>query len=399
MLAHGAFVTVVDKTGFEGLLDPVCYERLGAAFREARAQRAHFGQRPVQDVGIYFSSRTRDWVGREKPADYFQSFQGAHKAMVYEHIPWGVVLDENVTPESLEQYPVVLLPNAGIVSEREVNLFRRYVENGGKLIITGLGGCYDHLGRMQTSSSLEPLIGARFVRRLDSSDNWVRFDQPLDVHQSEFSLNPRAQAGAVPLHWPFLVKGPAMVLEPTTATAIGELLKLFRTTRQLEGKEGTKWPLNADAPVGPAILLNDLGKGRVLTFACSPDGATASEHHIAEARRLLGDAVRFLNPSPRLEISAPLNVETIVTDDPASRTLRIHLIAYQSPPQTTPAKERPYVLPALLEDTPMYRGAITSARHIKHVGALNRSTVLKQKRNRVEFTVEDIHDCILIRYE
>ena len=90
LLAHGAFVTMVDKTGFDGWLDPVAYERIGAAFEEAQAKRGHFGQSRSQEVGIYYSSRTRDWVGREKPAEYFQSFQGAHKAMVYEHIPWGV---------------------------------------------------------------------------------------------------------------------------------------------------------------------------------------------------------------------------------------------------------------------------------------------------------------------
>lgn len=60
LLAHGAFVTVVDKTGFDGWLDPVAYERIGAAFKEARARREHFGHQPVAEVGLWFSSRTRD---------------------------------------------------------------------------------------------------------------------------------------------------------------------------------------------------------------------------------------------------------------------------------------------------------------------------------------------------
>ena len=95
--------------------------------------------------------------------------------MVYEHIPWGVVLDENASLDSLRHFTVVLAPNAGIVSEREVALFRSYVEGGGKLIITGVSGCYDRRGRLQTHSALESLTGARFVRKLDSLDNWVRF--------------------------------------------------------------------------------------------------------------------------------------------------------------------------------------------------------------------------------
>ncbi|MDQ1255704.1 MAG: hypothetical protein QG656_297, partial [Candidatus Hydrogenedentes bacterium] len=92
LLAHGAFVTMVDKTTFDGRLDLVAYGRIGDAFKEVHAKRAHFGQTPLMDAGLYFSHRTRDWIGREKPSEYFASFQGAHKAMVYEHIPWGVAL-------------------------------------------------------------------------------------------------------------------------------------------------------------------------------------------------------------------------------------------------------------------------------------------------------------------
>jgi hypothetical protein len=156
--------------------------------------------------------------------------------------------------------------------------------------------------------------------------------------------------------------------------------------------------MSADAHVGPAILVNHVGKGTVLTFACSPDFATASEHHIVEARKLLSNAVRFLNPAPRIRISAPVTVEAVVTDDPATRTLRVHLLGYNSPPQTTPAKERPYVLPGLIEDAPMYRATLILRDGLKSVKALNRSTDLKRRGNRVELTIEDIHEVIQCRY-
>jgi hypothetical protein len=391
LLAHGAFVTMVDKTGFDGWLDPVAYERIGAAFKEARAKRIHFGQRPVAEVGIYFSSRTRDWVGREKPANYFQSFQGAHKALVYQHIPWGVVLDENLTLNTLRQFPIVLLPQAAILSAGEVVLLRGYVEGGGRLIVTGHTGQFDRLGQPLAESVLSELVGARVKGRLESADNWMRFPAP----------NPRvarSRLGLAPSNWPFLVKGPATIYEPTTATPVGELLKPYRTTRQLEGKEGTEWPMSAEAPVGPAILVNEVGQGIVLTFAGSPDFATASEHHIAEVRRLLHRAVRFLNPNPRVDIVAPPNVEAVVTEDPARRTLRVQLLGYHSPPQTTPAKERPFVLPGLIEDAPMYRVRLVLNTSPKRAQALNPGTVVKRRGPRIEATVNDVHEVIVIRY-
>ncbi len=391
LLAHGAFVTMVDKTGFDGWLDPVAYERIGMAFKEVYAKQAHWEHESVAEVGIYFSSRTRDWLGRERPAEYFQSFQGAHKALVYEHVPWGILLDENVTAERLRRFPVVLLPNAAILSDREISLLRAYIDGGGNLILTGFSGMLGWRGESREESALAELAGAHLVRRLASLDNWVRFRKHSEGPPSVLSRGIGEQ-------WPFLVKGPAAVLEATSAQPIGELLQPFRTTRQREGGEGTDWPMSADSPVGPAILLNRIGKGMVLTFACSPDYAAASEHHIVEARRLLVNAVRFLHPNPRVRITAPTTVEAIVTDDPAERTLRIHLLGYNAPPQTTPPKDRPYILPGLIEDVPMYRATIDFAEPIRRATAFHKSTNLQRRGRRLGATIEGIHEVLIINY-
>ena len=91
-----------------------------ARFCRGKGKACSLTGQPVQDVAIYFSSRDRDWLGREEPARYFQGFQGAHRAMVLEHVPWGVVLDENVNPEQLKSFPVVMLPNVAILSDGEL---------------------------------------------------------------------------------------------------------------------------------------------------------------------------------------------------------------------------------------------------------------------------------------
>lgn len=388
LLAHGAFVTMVDKTGFDGWLDPVAYERIGEAFAEVHDKRAHFGQAPLADVGLYFSHRTRDWVGREKPGEYFTAFQGAHKALVYEHIPYGIVLDENADLETLRRFPVVVVPNAGILDEKEVNLFDAYVRAGGSLVVTGLSGCYDRMGNKAEASALEALVGARLVGPLDSLDNWVHLAPDT----------PDALCDGIPTDWPFLVKGPAAVYAPESAQAWGALRKPHRTTRQQEGREGTGWPMSAEEAVGPALLLNRVGDGKVLTVAASPDYAAASEHHIVEARRLLTNAIRHLHPEPRVRITAPATVQTVISDDPEARTLRIHLLGYNSPPQTTPAENRPHILPALMEAAPLFRVSVQVNAPVTDVAALNPLTTLTRTGNTIEAVIEDVHEVLLIRY-
>ncbi|MDB6036334.1 MAG: hypothetical protein JWM99_175 [Verrucomicrobiales bacterium] len=398
LLAHGAFVTVVDKTTFDGRLDPLAYERIGEAFADALKQREEFGQQPVAEVGIYFSSRTRDWFGREKSEVYFQTFLGAHKALVYDHIPWGIILDENVSLSKLKQFPIVMLPGVAILSEREIALLRRYVTEGGKLIVTGLTGSCDMWGKDQNKSSIESLIGARLIRKLDTMDNWMNFPDGKEAGQAQkFAPNGRFES-------PFLVKGPALIYEATSATPVGELLKPYRMKKDNWGTSRSKsrklpeWPMSADSVVGPAVLVNQVGKGTVVTFAGSPDAATASEHHIPEDRKLIGNAIRFLNPKPRIEITAPATVETVVTDDPVQRTLRVHFIAYNSPPQTMAAKDRPFVLPAPIEDKPFYHAAVKLREPAITVKAFDESAKIQITPGQVEIIGEDIHEVVSIRY-
>lgn len=394
LLAHGAFVTMIDKTAMDGRLDPQAYKRMGRVLTEARRKREHFGHRPLREVGLYFSSRTRDWMAREEPSDYFLSFYGAHRACALEHLQFGVLLDENATLETLQQYPVVCLPNVGILSALEVKLLRSYVEEGGRLLVTGHTGQFDQRGRPLERSPLEELLGAQVVRRLASRDNWISLSNSERVGPSAG----RRLFAEIPLDWPFLVSGPATVYEPTTALALGELLAPHRTVRQQEGRMGEEWPMSPDQAVGPALLIHEVGKGKVVTCAGSPDYATASEHAVVEARRLFRNACEHLLHPRRLEISAPSNVEAVVTDDPEERKLRVHFLAYNPTPRSTPAKNRPYVLPGLIEDEPIFRAQLQLAMPIRDAKALDSDTVLQWQGDSAVATIEEIHEVLTLEY-
>jgi hypothetical protein len=238
---------------------------------------------------------------------------------------------------TLQTFPVVCLPHTGILSEHEAGLFRQYVEEGGNLIISGHAGLFDGTGRpLKALPYSRILLGRNAERKPKGQDNWMRFQETQAIKQSYSGLIKK-----IPFDWPFLVQGPAVIYKPITATAIGELLDSHRQSLVKPEAYNNEWPLSARKVVGPAVLINQIGKGKVLTFAGSPDKATAGEHHIVETRKLFANAVRFLNPNPRVRITAPANVEAVITDDPNERLLRIHLIAYNPPPQQRPLKIAP----------------------------------------------------------
>jgi hypothetical protein len=390
LLVHGTQVTIVDKTAYDGGLDPESFRRVGVAFAEARAKREHLGQPIVADVGLYYSTRSRDWYGRETPWKYQQAFNGAHKALAYSHIPYGVILDENADAATLRQYPVVLLPNAAILAPAELALFEQYVEAGGNLIVTGHSGLFGRYGEEARRSALEKLIGAKLVAKMPALDNHVRFTRLPDTY--------RRFADEIPLDWSFLTQGPAAIYKPTTAAGLGALMKPHRTVRQQKGQEGTSFPNSADVPVGPVVLVNQVGKGKVVCLASCPEFATGGEYPVPEARLLLRNVVRWLHPQPTVEVRAPMNVEAVVTDDTATRTLRVHLIGYQSPPACTPPNNRPFIIPPQVEEPPLYRATITVRRPVKKVEAVNKSTTLDISGNSMSLQVDDIHETIVIRY-
>ena len=277
---------------------------------------------------------------------------------------------------------------------REAGLLRDYVQEGGKLLITGQSGQFSQYGEPLNDSLLAELIGARVVSRLDSHDNWIRLDDP-----SEGATNEAAELSrGFRTNWPFLVVGPATVYQTTTAQEHGQLLRPYRTTQQMQGKMGTELPSSAETAVGPAVLVNRVQKGTVITFAGSPDFATASEHSIVEARKLFHNAFRALQPHSRVSITAPANVEAVVTDDSASRELRVHLIASNPTPRSTPRKNRPFVLPGLTEDIPIFRVTLSVTERPRSVVSVNPATQIRLDGHRIEATIEDIHEVVIIHY-
>ena len=385
LLSHGAQVTIVDKTAYDGSLDPVVYDRIGQVFAEGKRKQEHFGHKPFQEVGLYYSSLSRDWYGKDDPDKYQISFLGAHKALVYEHIPTGVILDENVSLKRLKCFPVVYLPNIAVLRDEEVKILREYVHGGGNLLATGFTGLYGELGEELSECALGNMLGAKFVEKLPGLDNHIS----LTGNREELHLD-------IPSDWPFLVYGQAAIFKPVTAEAYGMLYQPHR----VPGRKSYHLPLSADTPVGPAILINSYGDGKVVYLPCSPDAAIASEYRTAEPRFLIRNAIRYLNPEPDVEVSAPLNVESVITEDEKNRILRIHLISYLSPAAST-GPGRPhsnFILPCPMEEAPIYRAKITVRRPFRDVSALSPDTQIEILSNGIELLVSDIHETIVMRY-
>ncbi|MBM3496075.1 MAG: hypothetical protein FJX72_17405, partial [Armatimonadetes bacterium] len=392
-LAHGAQCTIVDKLYYDGALEPAAYDRIGLAFAGARAKRDLFGHEPVPEVGIYYSARSRDWWGRADPPKYMRAFWGAHLALVQAHIPMGCILDERATAEVLRTYPVVWLPGVTILSDAEVEMLTRYVQEGGRLLVTGLTGVCDRYGKPQERSGIESLIGARLVRcELQYNDNYLSLPEKATDRAGADLLD--ALLTDVPARLPLLVHGPLAMYETTTATGIGELSLAHRSENNL-------WVghMSAGKPAGPAILLNAIGKGRVVTIPCAVDAGFVGDYRLAEHRNLMRNAIRWLNPKPPVTIEAPANVETVVTRDTKRKRLLVHFVAWNSPPTFSSAAfpNGKRVLPPVMEAPQTYSAHVTIGVPFKGVRTVLKGSRVTVRGPRATLVSSSIHDALVIR--
>jgi hypothetical protein len=396
--AHATQCTVVDKVNYDGTLDSLAYERLGEVFKKVRDRSEYFKHSPVQEVGLYYSSRSRDWFAREAAPQYFAAFCGAHKALVQSHITLGMIMDENVSAERLSEFPVVYLPNTAILSEREINLFDEYVSGGGNLLVTGLSGLYDRYGNLQEQSSLAGLLGMKLVKPLlGHYGNYVRLPGDLSHGDGRVLLE------NIPPDWAALTFGPAAVFEATQAKTYGDLLVAFRSPLEPPIAPGATpepniAPFSACETVGPAIFVGQRGKGKTIYVPCCPDAALMSNFRIPENRHLIRNLVRFLNPQPRVKIQAPLNVEAVVNLDKSRGRLLVHLIGFSAPPTSTAAAfaHGKMVLPPEMEEPLTYEAQIQVRERFSQAQALSRDAKISVKGNQIRLGTSSVHEVVII---
>ncbi len=387
-LAHGSLCTIVDKAYYEGALNPVAYERIGEVMEEALAKREYFGHRPLPEVAIYFSLRTRDWFGRENPSPYFSAVMGAHKALKEVHIPMAFLMDEDLSLEKLSQYPVLYLPNTAILREKEIAIFKEYLQNGGKILVTGLTGCYDEYGNPMERSSLEELIGAKLLRLFTShSDNFLRLPKDLEEGEGKFLLQ---DVGG---DWFILIYGPLAIFKPQEAKAFGELLTAYRSQDNLWMNH-----MSPEKVVGPAVLVREYGKGKIVYLPFSIDSAFVGNYRMPEHRNLIRNIVRFLNPNPPVIIEAPPNVESVLSKDEEKNRLIIHFICFCGTPTSAavPFPEGRKVLPTLMEFCSPYEAEITLNIPFTSAYSVGPQSKLSQKGKILRLQTHNIHEVVVI---
>lgn len=120
---------------------------------------------PVRDVALFYSSANLDKFGnpKEELDDFQNHFRGAERVLIEKHIPYGFVVgDEDFSLEILTGIKTLILPNAGILTNRQMEIIREYVKNGGGLVATYESSLYNPDGSKRDNYGLSDVFGCSY---------------------------------------------------------------------------------------------------------------------------------------------------------------------------------------------------------------------------------------------
>lgn len=81
------------------------------------------------------------------------------QTLIQGRIPFVLIFDEQLV--DLSRFPVVILPDSECLSDAQLASIRRYVEDGGGLVVLGQAGLYDEWRRTRPHPGLEGLVDSQ----------------------------------------------------------------------------------------------------------------------------------------------------------------------------------------------------------------------------------------------
>jgi len=131
-----------------GHIDPLPAEM--RVHKEVEKREPYFSRDELTHVGVWLSQNTHDFYGHlpgtTNLMDYRDTVLGNWLVLTREHIPFQFVFDNLVEAGDLDDFKVIIAPNVAAMSETGAAQIKRWVANGGRLIITGETGTYDEWG-------------------------------------------------------------------------------------------------------------------------------------------------------------------------------------------------------------------------------------------------------------
>jgi hypothetical protein len=294
MMAHGARCSIGDQLHPRGTLDPAAYQRIAQVYQRVKDREPWLeGAKSIAQIGL-FKLPTSSLRNTQNTS---RTDEGATRMLTQLKHQFDVVKEDSY----LENYEMLILPDSYPMGEPLVKRISQYLENGGKLLVTGASAL-----TADATQSLLPGLGILPQGFSPFSVTYIQFGesikfQLLDTDHVVYEHGIRAipGEGTVVL---------ARVVEP-----------YFERTWEHFCSHNQTPPSELTPYLAASIRKN-------VAYISYPIFRLYAEYGNESHRILVKKLVDLLLPEPLLRVEGPTGLETSVSQQGA-RTI-VHLLFY-----------------------------------------------------------------------
>ena len=292
---------------------------------------------PVPWAALLVSEQTRQFYAHGQVMERFLAHAlGVFRVAFEEHLPLNLITEQDLTPELLAKYKVLVLANAACLSDEQVQTVRDYVAGGGGLVATCETSLFDEIGRPRADFALGDVFGVSYLGRPKAPDVRPELDVNFKVVVNDAYWAQRQ--GVAALRWGAsdilageLVDDPRLkaLVRNVQATFKGPLVKITEPRTPMR-RAMIMFP-DAGPDNMPAAAIGTFGKGRVVYLAAGLDAANYSYGYpyqrVLVSRALSWAAGDGAGAAPPIRVTAPMCVQSTFwqqSDDKGRRVI-VHL--------------------------------------------------------------------------
>jgi hypothetical protein len=121
---------------------------------------AHFrNKRSIANIGVVMGQRTNLFYRPPKGAQMPQYMNGLYYALVEGRFLFDFVHEDKLAPEELRKYAALILPNTALLSDKQCEQLKTYVDSGGSLLATFETSLYTERNEPRADFGLGEVFG------------------------------------------------------------------------------------------------------------------------------------------------------------------------------------------------------------------------------------------------
>jgi Hypothetical glycosyl hydrolase 6/Beta-galactosidase trimerisation domain len=279
-------------------------------------------QQSMAEVALFYSENTKIYYGLNSPDLYIDEFMGYFNILINSNNIFDLIGTRHLTLEALEQYKLIVLPNAVCLDDYQVETFRQYVKNGGSIVASYKTSMCDEQGRTRNDYALSDVFGASFIADGPGGDYILKAGNLKQLDYGFF----RQKLNDVPSVLPTAT----VKLKNNSADLIGELFyRQESANNHIPGFTKSYCPVNP--PYGLAAI-NKFGKGKAVLLGAK-FGMLYHKTALQIARKVIVNALdATIGNNANIKIKAPECIEVTAFMQDKKRLI-IHLTNRQTGPE------------------------------------------------------------------